>query len=47
MWIFISEFGTVLLYAVMYFQLRRQIAASEYNAGWIAGCCVHAACGEW
>ncbi|CAG8018709.1 unnamed protein product [Penicillium nalgiovense] len=28
MWIFISEFGTVLLYAVMYFQLRRQIAAS-------------------
>jgi hypothetical protein len=19
----------------------------EYNAGWIAGCCVHAACGEW
>jgi hypothetical protein len=27
-WIFISEFGTVALYAVMYFQLRRQIAAS-------------------
>ncbi|KAJ5199763.1 rhodopsin-like superfamily protein [Penicillium cf. griseofulvum] len=29
MWIFLSEFGTVLLYAVMYFQLRRQIAASS------------------
>jgi hypothetical protein len=28
-WIFLSEFGTVLLYAVMYFQLRRQIAASS------------------
>ncbi|CAI7589274.1 unnamed protein product [Penicillium viridicatum] len=27
-WIFVSEFGTVILYAVMYFQLRRQIAAS-------------------
>ncbi|CAI7619501.1 unnamed protein product [Penicillium bialowiezense] len=27
-WIFVSEFGTVALYAVMYFQLRRQIAAS-------------------
>lgn len=28
-WIFLSEFGTVFLYAVMYFQLRRQIAASS------------------
>lgn len=28
-WIFLSEFGTVGLYAIMYFQLRRQIAASE------------------
>lgn len=28
-WIFLSEFGTVCLYAVMYFQLRRQIAASS------------------
>ncbi|KAJ5951963.1 GPCR rhodopsin-like superfamily protein [Penicillium vulpinum] len=28
-WIFLAEFGTVLLYAVMYFQLRRQIAASS------------------
>ncbi|KOS46827.1 hypothetical protein ACN38_g2234 [Penicillium nordicum] len=27
-WIFIAQFGTVILYAVMYFQLRRQIAAS-------------------
>ncbi|KAJ5607137.1 hypothetical protein N7537_003756 [Penicillium hordei] len=27
-WIFVAEFGTVILYAVMYFQLRRQIAAS-------------------
>lgn len=27
-WIFLAEFGTVALYAVMYFQLRRQIAAS-------------------
>ncbi|KAJ6139877.1 hypothetical protein N7471_006363 [Penicillium samsonianum] len=27
-WIFLAEFGTVILYAVMYFQLRRQIAAS-------------------
>lgn len=28
LWIFIAEFGTVCLYAVMYIQLRRQIAAS-------------------
>lgn len=28
-WIFLAEFGTVCLYAVMYFQLRRQIAASS------------------
>ena len=28
-WIFLAEFGTVMLYAVMYFQLRRQIAASS------------------
>ncbi|KAJ5563240.1 Glucose receptor Git3 N-terminal [Penicillium sp. DV-2018c] len=28
LWIFLAEFGTVVLYAVMYFQLRRQIAAS-------------------
>ncbi|KAJ5634059.1 Glucose receptor Git3 N-terminal [Penicillium herquei] len=28
-WIFFAEFGTVCLYAVMYFQLRRQIAASS------------------
>lgn len=28
-WIFLSEFGTVCLYAVMYFQLRQQIAASS------------------
>lgn len=28
-WIFLAEFGTVVLYAVMYFQLRRQIAASS------------------
>lgn len=27
-WIFVAEFGTVILYAVMYIQLRRQIAAS-------------------
>ncbi|KAJ5096999.1 Glucose receptor Git3 N-terminal [Penicillium angulare] len=27
-WIFFAEFGTVCLYAVMYFQLRRQIAKS-------------------
>ncbi|KAJ5782340.1 hypothetical protein N7457_004114 [Penicillium paradoxum] len=27
-WIFIAEFGTVLLYAIMYLQLRRHIAAS-------------------
>lgn len=27
-WIFLAEFGTVALYAIMYFQLRRQIAAS-------------------
>ncbi|KAJ5677224.1 uncharacterized protein N7477_002857 [Penicillium maclennaniae] len=27
-WIFLAEFGTVCLYAIMYFQLRRQIAAS-------------------
>ncbi|KAJ5496551.1 GPCR rhodopsin-like superfamily protein [Penicillium fimorum] len=27
-WIFLAEFGTVILYAIMYFQLRRQIAAS-------------------
>lgn len=29
LWIFLSEFGTVCLYAVMYFQLRRQIAQSS------------------
>lgn len=28
-WIFLAEFGTVCLYAVMYFQLRRQITASS------------------
>ncbi|KAJ5391933.1 hypothetical protein N7509_007423 [Penicillium cosmopolitanum] len=28
-WIFLAEFGTVALYAIMYFQLRRQIAASS------------------
>lgn len=28
-WIFVAEFGTVCLYAVMYFQLRRQIAQSS------------------
>ncbi|KAF3398277.1 hypothetical protein F1880_005809 [Penicillium rolfsii] len=28
-WIFLAEFGTVCLYAIMYFQLRRQIAASS------------------
>ncbi|CAG8068452.1 unnamed protein product [Penicillium olsonii] len=28
-WIFVAEFGTVALYAVMYLQLRRQIAASS------------------
>ncbi|KAJ5554374.1 Glucose receptor Git3 N-terminal [Penicillium frequentans] len=28
-WIFFAEFGTVCLYAVMYFQLRRQIAQSS------------------
>lgn len=28
-WIFLSEFGTVCLYAVMYLQLRRQIAKSS------------------
>lgn len=28
MWIFLAEFGTVCLYAVMYIQLRRQIAKS-------------------
>ncbi|KAJ5729233.1 Glucose receptor Git3 N-terminal [Penicillium malachiteum] len=28
-WIFFAEFGTVCLYAVMYFQLRRQIASSS------------------
>ncbi|KAI2702134.1 hypothetical protein DTO012A7_915 [Penicillium roqueforti] len=27
-WIFLAEFGTIILYAVMYFQLRRQISAS-------------------
>ncbi|KAJ5491241.1 hypothetical protein N7539_002808 [Penicillium diatomitis] len=27
-WIFLAEFGTVMLYAIMYMQLRRQIAAS-------------------
>jgi hypothetical protein len=27
-WIFLAEFGTIALYAIMYFQLRRQIAAS-------------------
>ncbi|KAL1968676.1 hypothetical protein VTN77DRAFT_1502 [Rasamsonia byssochlamydoides] len=27
-WIFVAEFGTVLLYMVMYFQLRRRLAAS-------------------
>lgn len=29
LWIFLAEFGTVVLYAVMYLQLRRQIAASS------------------
>lgn len=28
-WIFLAEFGTVCLYAIMYFQLRRQISASS------------------
>lgn len=28
-WIFLAEFGTVVLYAIMYLQLRRQIAASS------------------
>ncbi|KAJ5612952.1 hypothetical protein N7510_006146 [Penicillium lagena] len=28
-WIFLAEFGTVCLYAVMYFQLRKQIAQSS------------------
>ncbi|CAL5868378.1 uncharacterized protein PFLUO_LOCUS2603 [Penicillium psychrofluorescens] len=28
-WIFLAEFGTVFLYAVMYFQLRKQIAQSS------------------
>ncbi|KAJ5975558.1 hypothetical protein N7481_009265 [Penicillium waksmanii] len=28
-WIFLAEFGTVALYAIMYFQLRKQIAASS------------------
>ncbi|KAJ5082227.1 hypothetical protein N7532_011270 [Penicillium argentinense] len=28
-WIFLAEFGTVVLYAIMYFYLRRQIAASS------------------
>ncbi|CAI7585922.1 unnamed protein product [Penicillium glandicola] len=27
-WIFLAEFGTVILYAIMYLQLRKQIAAS-------------------
>jgi hypothetical protein len=27
-WIFLAEFGTVILYSAMYFQLRRRIAAS-------------------
>jgi hypothetical protein len=27
-WIFLAEFGTIALYAIMYFQLRRQIKAS-------------------
>jgi hypothetical protein len=29
LWIFLAEFGTVILYAIMYFQLRRQISASS------------------
>ncbi|CRG91177.1 hypothetical protein PISL3812_08225 [Talaromyces islandicus] len=29
LWIFLAEFGTVILYSVMYFQLRRQISASS------------------
>ena len=28
-WIFLAEFGTVCLYAIMYFQLRKQIAQSS------------------
>ncbi|PCH03226.1 GPCR, rhodopsin-like, 7TM [Penicillium occitanis (nom. inval.)] len=33
LWIFLAEFGTVVLYAVMFFQLRRQMAASSILAG--------------
>ncbi|EEA24933.1 hypothetical protein TMatcc_008036 [Talaromyces marneffei ATCC 18224] len=32
-WIFMAEFGTVVLYAIMFFQLRRQMAASSILAG--------------
>ncbi|KAH8703366.1 G protein-coupled glucose receptor regulating Gpa2-domain-containing protein [Talaromyces proteolyticus] len=33
LWIFLAEFGTVILYAIMYFQLRRQISASSILGG--------------
>ncbi|EED18755.1 conserved hypothetical protein [Talaromyces stipitatus ATCC 10500] len=32
-WIFVAEFGTVVLYAVMFFHLRRQMANSSILAG--------------